>query len=621
METTIPAGHVLRAPTADDAAAVAELLRAREVADLGEAEVTVADVRADWETAELELERDAWVVTDAGGSVVAYALVTGADIVVAVHPRSAGQGIGRELRSAAERRARDRGTRVLRQFVPTANTAARILLLEAGLVAGAPLLPHADRPQRRAAAAARPRPHVRRAARHGGGVASHPGRLRRRRGPPAAVARGMAGDRHGQLGWDPALWLLLHDAKGIVGAALGEKGEAGHKRSGIVTSLAVAHRARGQGHGRTLLLLLFDVFSAPGTVARRGRGARQHSGRGACVRVGRHEARPAGGALGEGHRCLSWSDSPRAREEGRPRHRHRVHARGPLPASCSKPVQVCVGEEVVVLDLMNGDLDTPAPLAAVLADPAVEVVLHAGRQDVAILRRAWGTTFANVFDTQVAAGFAGFSAQAGYTGLLHDVLQIRLSKSASFTRWDARPLTPEQLRYAREDVEHLLPLADEPQRRLTERGRLEGARGVPGDRRGDRRARSRGGVAAAAADLRARLRAAALWRASWPPGASAPPPPRTASVGSVVRDLTLVESLLGAGQHEGAEPDPRRAGPDVVRRRARDLIAAVERGLAAPPIRLEEGERLATDPVDGPTIALAEALVRARAQEAASATS
>ena len=40
------AGHVLRAPTADDAAAVAELLRAREVADLGEAEVTVADVRA-----------------------------------------------------------------------------------------------------------------------------------------------------------------------------------------------------------------------------------------------------------------------------------------------------------------------------------------------------------------------------------------------------------------------------------------------------------------------------------------------------------------------------------------------------------------------------------------------
>ena len=67
----------------------------------------------------------------------------------------------------------------------------------------------------------------------------------------------------------------------------------------------------------------------------------------------------------------------------------------------------------------------------------------------------------SVFDTQVAAGFAGFSAQAGYNGLLHDVLRIRLPKTASFTRWDARPLTDEQLRYARGDVEHLLPLADD----------------------------------------------------------------------------------------------------------------------------------------------------------------
>ena len=65
----------------------------------------------------------------------------------------------------------------------------------------------------------------------------------------------------------------------------------------------------------------------------------------------------------------------------------------------------------------------PGPLAEVLADPEIEIVLHAGRQDVAILRREWKTTFTHVFDTQVAAGFAGFSAQAGYNGLLHDVLR------------------------------------------------------------------------------------------------------------------------------------------------------------------------------------------------------
>src|ERR671927_174160 len=132
----------------------------------------------------------------------------------------------------------------------------------------------------------------------------------------------------------------------------------------------------------------------------------------------------------------------RAREEGRlgidtefmPEGRYR-------PLLCL--VQVVVGEEVAILDpLEDGGFD-PAPLAAALADPAVEVILHAGRQDVALLRREWQTEVTNLFDTQVAAGFAGFSAQAGYLGLLNDVLRIRVKKSASFTRWDQRPLTRE----------------------------------------------------------------------------------------------------------------------------------------------------------------------------------
>jgi ribonuclease D len=85
------------------------------------------------------------------------------------------------------------------------------------------------------------------------------------------------------------------------------------------------------------------------------------------------------------------------------------------------------------------------PLAALLGDPSIEIVLHAGRQDVAILRRAWQTQLNNIFDTQIAAGFAGASAQAGYGNLLGAVLGQRVGKTASYTRWDARPLTGEQL--------------------------------------------------------------------------------------------------------------------------------------------------------------------------------
>src|SRR4051794_4896626 len=141
-------------------------------------------------------------------------------------------------------------------------------------------------------------------------------------------------------------------------------------------------------------------------------------------------------------------------------------------------VQVVVeadgGQHIELLDPIAGF--EHEPLAEVWADPEVEVVIHSGGQDVAILRRAWGVAPANMFDTQVAAGFAGFSAQAGYGNLLQSALGVRLAKSAGFTRWDRRPLTEEQLDYARKDVEDLLPLADDLQRRLRESRRLEWAR-------------------------------------------------------------------------------------------------------------------------------------------------
>ena len=134
-----------------------------------------------------------------------------------------------------------------------------------------------------------------------------------------------------------------------------------------------------------------------------------------------------------------------------------------------------MAERIELLDPLEEGL-TAAPLSAVLADPRVEVVVHAGRQDVALVRRRFGSEVRNVFDTQVAAGFAGLGAQTSYESLLAELLGVRIAKTAGFTRWDTRPLTAEQRAYAREDVVHLLELADELQRRLLELGRLEWAR-------------------------------------------------------------------------------------------------------------------------------------------------
>ena len=102
------------------------------------------------------------------------------------------------------------------------------------------------------------------------------------------------------------------------------------------------------------------------------------------------------------------------------------------------PEQDDGGESIALVDPLREDVELE-PLAAALADPPVRIVVHAGRQDIALLRRELRCEVTNIFDTQIAAGFAGLAAQASYDSLLTDVLGLRVAKTASFTRWDARP--------------------------------------------------------------------------------------------------------------------------------------------------------------------------------------
>src|SRR5579884_473551 len=269
--------------------------------------------------------------------------------------------------------------------------------------------------------------------------------------------------------------------------------------------------------------------------------------------------------------------------------------------------------DIVLIDALSG-VDV-RPLSAALADPGVEVVLHAGRQDVAILRRAWGTEVTNIFDTQVAAGFAGASAQAGYGNLLARVLGRRVGKTASYTRWDARPLTEEQLSYAAEDVVHLLELADELQARLRASGRLDWAREecrrleAATDERDPETAWER---LPRIGQLDPRARAVARELAAWRERTAAE---QDRPVGSVLADPALLElarrqprDLRGLEQIRGIHPSG-------IRRRGRAILEAIERGRAADPIPREPG-RERFDASDAPLISLAEALLRARALEA-----
>jgi ribonuclease D len=268
---------------------------------------------------------------------------------------------------------------------------------------------------------------------------------------------------------------------------------------------------------------------------------------------------------------------------------------------------------IVLIDPLDGpDMQS---LAELLGDPGVEVVLHAGRQDVAILRRVWRTEMNNIFDTQIAAGFAGGSAQAGYGNLLGAMLGRTVGKTASYTRWDARPLTGEQLSYAAEDVLHLLELADEIQNRLKSSGRLGWAREEC--RRLESATDERDPYTAwerlpRIGQLDPRARAVARELGAWRE--------RTASaqdrpVGSVLPDPALVELAKRHPPDLKALEQIRGLHPPTIKRRGEAILAAIAEGLQATPIPREEA-RGRSDSSDAPLIALSEALLRARAMEA-----
>jgi ribonuclease D len=280
------------------------------------------------------------------------------------------------------------------------------------------------------------------------------------------------------------------------------------------------------------------------------------------------------------------------------------------------PERAGAGERIALIDPLAEDLEG-SPLAGVLADPAVQIVVHAGRQDIALMRRHFQTEITNVFDTQIAAGFAGLAAQSSYDSLLGEVLGLRVAKTASFTRWDARPLSPEQLAYAREDVVHLLELASELERRLQTLGRLEWAReeceplARSSDERDPETIFSRlpriGGLGAAARPVAREL---VLWRERTAERQNRP-------VQGVLSDVALVEIARRKPASRAELERIRGVGGSGAGRRGEELLEAVSRGLARPPEAVSQTARPpAPKPDDAPLVALGEALLRARAREA-----
>ncbi|MDP8985923.1 MAG: ribonuclease D [Pseudomonadota bacterium] len=132
-------------------------------------------------------------------------------------------------------------------------------------------------------------------------------------------------------------------------------------------------------------------------------------------------------------------------------------------------LQLAAGGNIWCIDTLRSV--SLEPLLVALAAAQTPKVIHAARQDLEAVYLATKRVIAPVFDTQIAAGCIGLKPQVGYAELVKTLLDITVPKGQTRTDWSKRPLTPEQLRYAAEDVLYLGDIAELLTTRLRELGR------------------------------------------------------------------------------------------------------------------------------------------------------
>ena len=131
-------------------------------------------------------------------------------------------------------------------------------------------------------------------------------------------------------------------------------------------------------------------------------------------------------------------------------------------------VQLGWGSEIALVDPLAIDIE---PLAKVLVGDGL-AVMHACKQDLEVLERVCHVLPTRLVDTQLMAGFLGYSSPS-LSSLLEGEIGVTLPKADRLTDWLRRPLSEAQLSYAASDVLHLVELHSILAPRLEQAGRSQ----------------------------------------------------------------------------------------------------------------------------------------------------
>ncbi|MBX2852088.1 MAG: HRDC domain-containing protein [Phycisphaeraceae bacterium] len=134
-------------------------------------------------------------------------------------------------------------------------------------------------------------------------------------------------------------------------------------------------------------------------------------------------------------------------------------------------IQAATTERVILIDPLT--IEDLSPWWAMLTDASLCKILHAGAQDIEPVSRLTGKPAAKLFDTQVVAGLVGLDYPLSLGNTIQAILGVEHDAGAKFSKWDRRPLTPQQIHYAAGDVRYLCAVHAWMQEKLDALGNAE----------------------------------------------------------------------------------------------------------------------------------------------------
>jgi ribonuclease D len=252
----------------------------------------------------------------------------------------------------------------------------------------------------------------------------------------------------------------------------------------------------------------------------------------------------------------------------------------------STPAADFIADAIALQDL--------SALAPFFANPGQQKVFHAAEYDLICLARDYRFRFANIFDTMSAARTLGWP-QVGLAAILDTQFGVTMSKKHQRADWKRRPLTAEQLDYARLDTHYLAALRERQLEALNQAGLVPEA-----EEEFERLARSRPTVATVHSGPDA------FWRVK---GARELPPAQAAVLQAlfvyreqqaeridrppfkVMGESTLMDLVRRAPRTVEELRGVPGMTPDQIRRHGHGLLRAIQQGLSTPALRPPALER------------------------------